>query len=113
MVNTTPPSFLGVGVAAQPTGGYSFLNIPTAATNAAIKSGPGTLHTVTLNTQVASATVTIYDSLTATGTKIATITTPASVLTSGPITVPYDIAFQTGLTVVTVGTNADVTVTYK
>lgn len=102
-----------VGSLAVATGGYSFLNIPTAATQNAIKSGAGTLHNFTINTQVASATATLYDALTATGTKIGTITLPASLVGDGPITVPYDIAFAVGLTIVTVGTNFDCTVSYK
>lgn len=89
------------------------LNIPTAATNNAIKTGKGTLVSVTINTQVASGTVTIYDGLTTAGTKIATITLPASLLGDGPLTVPYNCGFQTGLTVVTTGTNMDTTVVYR
>lgn len=93
--------------------GSSFLNIPTAATNNAIKTGPGVLHKVVMNFPVASGTVTIYDSLTATGTKIATITLPASLVSDGPLDPTYDVAFSTGLTVVTTGSNMDTTVTYQ
>lgn len=93
--------------------GDTGLNIPTAATNNAIKSGAGVLRKVVINSPVASGTVTIYDSLTATGTKIATVTLPASLLSDGPIEVGYNAAFSTGLTVVTVGSNMDTTVTYQ
>lgn len=99
-------------VLARPLGATA-LNIPTAATNNAIKTGAGVLRKVFINTQVASGSVTIYDALTATGTKIATITLPASLLGDGPLEVDYDCAFSTGLTVVTVGSNMDTTVTYQ
>lgn len=115
--STVPRTPAGSAASSSPvaaaTGGYSFLNMATASTNNAIKSGAGTLHTIVFGNQVASATCTVYDALTATGTKIQTVTLPASLIGDGPITMTYDIAFSTGLTIVTTGTNFDVTATYK
>lgn len=93
--------------------GDTAVNIPTAASVTAIKTGAGVLRKVIINAPVASGTVTIYDSLTATGTKLATITLPASLLSDGPLEADYNCAFVTGLTVVTTGSNMDTTVTYQ
>ena len=100
-------------VAAAPTasasGGYSFSNITTATTTT-VKSGAGYLRRIVVNTKgtVASAIV-IYDNAAGSGTKIATID---SLNLYGTFT--FDIAFATGLTLVTTGTAApDVTVIYK
>lgn len=89
--------------------GFSFTNITTSTTTT-VKSGAGVLHLVNINADgtVASA-VTVYDSLTGSGTKIATIN---SLALSGAFV--YDIAFTTGLTIVTTGTQApDVTVSWR
>lgn len=87
----------------------SFVNITTAATTV-VKSGAGTLHTLTVNNlgTVASLTV-VYDNTAGSGTKIASINTLA-----GQESYFYDVAFTTGLTIVTTGTVApDVTVSYR
>jgi hypothetical protein len=70
-----------------------------------VKSGTGVLHSITINT-TAAGTITIYDSLTASGTKIATIKT--SVVEQ---TFVFDCAFATGLTVVTAAAS-DITVNW-
>lgn len=98
----------GLGVAAVEEGGRSFSEI-TTATSTAVATGGHSLHTVTLNTCVASATVKIYNALTATGTPI-TITCPSTV--PAPFTVTYDAWMGTGVFVVTSGPT-DVTVTYR
>jgi hypothetical protein len=85
-----------------PTGGSR--NIAAAATTV-IKTGPGVLHTLTVNTTAAGA-ITIYDNTLAAGTKIATI--KASVAEQ---TFTYDVAFGTGLTIVTAAAS-DITVSY-
>lgn len=98
-----------VSLAAATTGGYAFSNITANTAGLTLKSGAGTLHSVTINTAGAAANVlTLYDNTAASGTKIATIdTTTARTLT-------YDLAFATGLeAVVATGTAADITVTYK
>lgn len=90
-------------------GGHSFANITTATTTT-VKSGAGVLHTVTVNNLgTVASTTTIYDNTAGSGTKIATINTLA-----GQETYLYDIAFTTGLTIVTTGTVApDITVSYR
>ncbi len=92
----------------QPAG-WSFQNITTSTTTT-VKSGAGVLHIVNVNTLgTIASTVTVYDNTAGSGTKIATIN---SLSLSGPF--QYDIAFSTGLTIVTTGTSApDITVSYR
>lgn len=85
---------------------YQFLNISTGTTTT-VKSGTGVLHSITINT-TAAATITIYDSLTGTGTKIGTIAASPAIGS----TFSYDCAFSTGLTIVTAGTS-DITVNFR
>lgn len=82
----------------------------TTATTTLVKTGEGVLHAVIVNTKgTVASTVTVYDALTATGTPIAIID---SLNLSG--TFSYDIAFTTGLTIVTTGTVApNITVSYR
>lgn len=58
-----------------------------------------------INTPIASAVIKIYDGVDATGTLLATITFPTPLVSDGPITVPYNIPFTIGLTIVTTGTS--------
>lgn len=96
-----------------PTGIFNYANITAAApTTTVVKSGSGFLHGLTINTAAANAVITIYDNASATGAKIATITQPASLIESSQ-TVIYDIAFSTGLTIVTSAAAQDVTVSYR
>lgn len=88
--------------------GYSFLNITGQATTV-VKTGTGILHAITFNKPVATATVTVYDNTAGSGVKIATITVPASPM---PVTLKYDAAFSTGLTLVSGVADEDITVTY-
>lgn len=76
----------------------SFRNIAGNATTL-VKTGAGTLHGLMIN-NVASGVVTIFDSLTATGTIIATLTLSAGVPT---FLGPMGLQFATGLTIVTSG----------
>lgn len=85
---------------------YQASNIAASGTNT-VKSGTGVLHAITINTTVAS-TITIYDSLTGTGTKIGTIAASPAIGS----TFLFDVAFTTGLTIVTAG-NSDITVSYR
>lgn len=90
--------------------GYSFVNITAAApTTTVVKTGAGILHSITFNTPVATAVVTVYDNTAASGTKIGTFTIPASPM---PVTLMYDAAFGTGLTITTATAASDITVTY-
>lgn len=88
--------------------GVSFSNLAANATTT-IKSGPGVLAWVSINTKGATGnTLTIYDNTAASGTKIATIDTTAQL---GQIY--FGVTFSTGLTVVSAtGTAADFTVGY-
>lgn len=94
------------------TSPHSFLNIGTvAAANTTVKSGAGVLHAIVVNTvsTVSIGTVSAYDGLAVNGTRIANITIPT---TGTPFTVPYNVAFSTGL-VVSVSSSANVTVIYR
>lgn len=91
---------------AQPVFLYNHQN---ANGTTVIKSGPGVLASVTINTKGASSnTLTVYDNTAGSGTVIAVIDT-----TTALGTIPYDIIYNTGLTIVlATGTAADVTVAY-
>ncbi len=90
--------------------GYNYANITLAApTTTIVKSGGGILHTITINNPVATGVITIYDSLTAAGSVIATITTPAN---PQPFTLHLDATFTTGLTVVTATAAQNITISY-
>lgn len=88
---------------------YSFTGITTSTTTT-VKSGAGILHAVTINTKgTVASTITIYDNTAGSGTKIGIID---SLNLSGAFF--FDVAFATGLTLVTTGTLApDITVSYK
>lgn len=91
----------------------SYLNAHiTTATTTLVKTGPGTLRRVCVNTQVASGTVTIDDALSATTPTYGVITSPSTITGVTPFCQPYDISFFTGLTIVTTGAQ-DVTVEYQ
>lgn len=87
---------------------YSYLNITTTATTL-VKTGAGFLHSITFNKPVATGTVKIDDAITDTTPVIGTVTVPAS---PQPSTLIYDIAFSTGLTIVTGTAAQDITVAY-
>jgi hypothetical protein len=93
---------------AQTPQAFQYKNITTDATTT-LKTGPGYLHTICINTPAATGTITIFDNKTNSGTKIGTITSFAS--TVGCLT--YDVAFWTGLTVVTATATPDVTVSFR
>lgn len=87
---------------------YAFAYL--AATNgagAAVKASAGVLHTVNVNTAVATATLSIYDA--------ASATNPIAIIDcgTGARTIVFDVVFATGLYWVLAGANANVTVTYN
>jgi hypothetical protein len=86
---------------------YKYLNITGQATTV-VKSSPGILHTICVNTPAATETITIYDNTAASGTKIGTATVFAS--TNPCFT--YDVNFTIGLTLVTATASSDLTVSY-
>lgn len=90
--------------------GYSFVNITLAApTTTVVKTSAGILHTITFNKPVATGVITIYDNTAASGTVIGTITVPAS---PQPVTLEFDVAFGTGLTITTATAAQDITVSF-
>lgn len=99
-------------VATSSTGGYSFLNIPAGQATTTVKSGAGTLHSIVLNSAAtATNTTTIYDNTAGSGTIVGK---PAVTTATVPTSLIYDLAFATGLTIVTATANGgDMTVTYK
>lgn len=89
---------------------YSFKNIAGAATTV-ISAKAGMLGHITVNKAVASGVITVYDNSGASGTKIATITHPATLL-QNQYTLTYDCAFVNGLTIVTSAAD-DITVSWR
>lgn len=89
-------------------GGYNYHNITGQATTV-VATGQGILHAITFNKPVATATVTIYDGLDTNGTKIGTVTIPASPM---PVTLRYDVTYTVGLTIVTGVADEDITISY-
>lgn len=87
----------------------NYTNI-TGDTTTTVKSGPGTLHCITFNNPTATEVITIYDNTAASGTKIGTITIPASPQLG---TLFYDVAFATGLTIFTATAVSDITVSWR
>jgi hypothetical protein len=87
------------------------LNIAGAATTV-VSSKPGRLWGIVVNKTVLSGVVTIYDNTSGAGTKIATITNPATLL-QNQFSLDYQgLQFGTGLTVVTSAAD-DITVIYQ
>jgi hypothetical protein len=78
-----------------------------------LKSGPGVLHNLCINNGANATIITIYDSTTATGTKIGTPDV-LGINTNVLRCLQYDAEFTTGLTIVSAGSAAnDITVTYQ
>lgn len=87
---------------------YPFVHISTATTVTA-KSGAGKLASVVINNRGVGGTITLYDNTAGSGVLIAVIDPTANV-----VPLIYNLAFATGLTIVTTGaTPADITVTYR
>jgi len=86
----------------------AYLNITGQATTV-VKVGPGQLFNLILNTPIATSVITLWDNTAASGTKIGTITVPAS---PQPVSIFYDIKFNTGLTVQTATASSDITVAF-
>jgi hypothetical protein len=80
----------------------------TVAGTYTLKNVAGTLHKIVMN-NAGGTLVTVYDNTTATAPIIAVINTPSQ---ANPVTLMYDLAFSTGLTIVTTGT-WDLTIIYQ
>lgn len=87
----------------------TYRNINTATTTV-LKSARGFLHRIIINSAAANGVITVYDNTSAAGTKVATITQPASVLQSQNV-LEYGCYLTTGLTIVTSSTD-DITVVF-
>ena len=108
-VSATQNGIWSVAVPAATTGGYSTSRINTNGT-AIIKSGAGTLHSITIGTKGVTNTLMVYDNTTGSGTAL----TPTIDTTLSAQTFTFDAAFSTGLTaVMSGGTAADVVFNYK
>jgi hypothetical protein len=93
---------------AQSVQTWQYANI-TSDTTTTLKTTPGVLHAVCVNTPNATGTIQIYDSTTASGSKIGLITQFAST----PRCFSYDVAFWTGLTIVTATAAGDLTISFR
>jgi hypothetical protein len=100
-------STISGGIAAD---SFFYTNITTATTTT-VKSGSGTLVRIVNNKKLANGVVTIYDNTAGSGTKIGTITNPATLLDNQQ-TYEYQVAFNTGLTIVTSAAE-DLTVVWR
>ncbi len=88
---------------------HSFLNVTGATTSTVVKSGAGVLHTLTINKRGTGSVADVYADLVGEGSQIASVDTTLS--TTAFL---YDIAFTSGLTLVTTGAaGANLTVAYR
>lgn len=112
VVVATDQTSVPVNQAAAATGGYSYLNIAAGQATTVVKASAGTLHSIVLNSAAtATNTTTVYDHASGAGTVIAI---PAVVTATVPTTLLFDIAFATGLTIITATANGgNMTVCYK
>jgi len=88
-----------------------FRNIAGAGTTV-VSTRPGRLHGITINSAVLSGVITIYDNTAASGTIIATITNPATLLQNNFDLDYYSLQTSIGLTVVTSAAD-NITVVYS
>lgn len=90
---------------------YLYTHITTATTTL-VKTGPGSLRAICVNTVVASGTVTADDAITATTPTISIMTSPSTITGDNPYCVFPNASFTNGLTIVTTGAQ-DVSVYYQ
>lgn len=92
--------------------GYNYTHITTDTTTL-VKTGPGILHAIIINSHGASATVEFDDALTHTTPVIGIITCPSTITSAIPISLEYDVQFSTGLSVTTGTATLDATIVWK
>lgn len=92
----------------SPAGAFNGTHLSALGTTT-LKSGPGVLHRLVINSKGASGnTVTLYDSTSGSGTVLAVVDATQNV-----VSLAYDVNFITGLTaVVAAGTAADITISW-
>jgi len=87
---------------------FSYEHISTATTTD-VKSSAGSLHSITINSATAGSKIVVFDG--EVGRQIiAEIITGSN---TDPISLVYDVDFDTQLTIVTSGSAQDITVAYK
>ena len=91
--------------------GNKYRNIASGATTV-VKSGKGRLFGIVNNKATLSGVITVYDNTAASGTIIATITNPATLLQNQYSLAYHGLEFATGLTIVTTTTD-NITVIYE
>lgn len=94
----------------QPQNVGTYKNITATTAGTLVNSGIGVLYSITFNNPVATSVITLYDGTSTGGTKIGTITVPAS---PQPSTLVYNIQYSTGLYVVVATAASDFTINYK
>lgn len=94
----------------MPFANYNAYKNITAAATTVCKAGSGQLFVINLNNMAAGSVMTIFDNTAGSGTVIGTYTQGAAAQVS-PVTLFYDLKFNTGLTIVTTNTN-DITVSF-
>lgn len=94
----------------QPVNIGTFTNFTDVTSGTLLKTGSGSLYVLTFNKPVATSVVTLYDGTSASGSKIGTITIPASPL---PVSLTYNVYFSTGLFVVVETAGSDFTISYR
>ncbi len=92
----------------------TYTNITLAApTTTTLMDRPGILAGITINKATATGVITVYDGTVTTGTVVATITSPGTLL-QNQVSIDYhDLCLKKGLTVVTSTAAQDITVTYR
>lgn len=90
---------------------YNYTYIAAGQATTVIKATPGVLHTLTIHAAAtATNTTTVYDNASGAGTIIAL---PAATTATVPITLTFDVAFGTGLVIITaVANGAPMTVSW-
>ena len=78
-----------------------------------VKESAGYLKGIVINTPLADGVISIYNNGSGASVPIGVITQPSTLLSDTSVRVDYDLAFNSGLTIVTAGANQDITVIYK
>ena len=86
------------------------VNSTTVTASAAVKTGPGMLHGVTITAAGDTATVILYDNTAGSGTVIQKLSAVAN--TSAVVTFPAPLVFSTGCYAAVTGTTPSATVAY-